>query len=338
MQQEGITADADAVAVLARAGEGSVRDSLSALDQAIACCGDKLNAAEVRALLGMFSLESLGRVTSALAEGDSQKMFDVVAELEANGRSLQHFARELARHFRNLVVVKITGTDTRLVAASPAEQHKLYEAAQPFSEEDLTRYLQLSLGLFRDLQTSLQPRLHLEMGLLRMVQAGRLQPIEEALANLGSTPPPRTAIPSKPAPPVPQQVSAPPVRSIEGGDLRSRLHAALLEAKLTHVADALEHSELAESPNELVFTTPKMYQLYLKQAEFEAAAKKIAGRPVRVTIKIGEPARQAAPAAAAPKKAEDEATTRALAHPEVKRFQEVFPGAQVRTVRNLKDN
>jgi DNA polymerase-3 subunit gamma/tau len=338
MQQEGITADADAVAVLARAGEGSVRDSLSALDQAIACCGDKLNAAEVRALLGMFSLESLGRVTSALAEGDSQKMFDVVAELEANGRSLQHFARELARHFRNLVVVKITGTDTRLVAASPAEQHKLYEAAQPFSEEDLTRYLQLSLDLFRDLQTSLQPRLHLEMGLLRMVQAGRLQPIEEALANLGSTPPPRTAIPSKPAPPVPQQVSAPPVRSIEGGDLRSRLHAALLEAKLTHVADALEHSELAESPNELVFTTPKMYQLYLKQAEFEAAAKKIAGRPVRVTIKIGEPARQAAPAAAAPKKAEDEATTRALAHPEVKRFQEVFPGAQVRTVRNLKDN
>ena len=347
MQQEGITADADAVAVLARAGEGSVRDSLSALDQAIACCGDKLNAAEVRALLGMFSLESLGRVTSALAEGDSQKMFDVVAELEANGRSLQHFARELARHFRNLVVVKITGSDTRLVAASPAEQQKLAEAAQPFSEEDLTRYLQLSLDLFRDLQSSLQPRLHLEMGLLRMVQAGRLQPIEEALANLGSTPPPRTAAaPPRPAPVLAQPVAAPPVtpkmtaapvRSIEGGDLRSRLHASLLDAKLTHVADALEHSELAESPNELVFTTPKMYQLYLKQAEFEAAAKRIAGRPVRVTIKVGEPARQAAPAAAAPKK-EDEATARALAHPEVKRFQEVFPGAQVRTVRNLKDN
>ena len=338
MQQEGITADADAVAVLARAGEGSVRDSLSALDQAIACCGDKLNAAEVRALLGMFSLESLGRITTALAENDSQKMFDVVAELEANGRSLQHFARELARHFRNLVVVKITGSDTRLVAASPAEQHALTKAAQPFSEDDLTRYLQLSLDLFRDLQSSLQPRLHLEMGLLRMVQAGRLQPIEEALANLGSTPPPRPATAPKSAPIVPQQMTAPPVRSIEGGDLRSRLHAALLEAKLTHVADALEHSELAESPNELVFTTPKMYQLYLKQTEFEAAAKRIAGRPVRVTIKIGDPARQAAPAAAAPKKSEDEATTRALAHPEVKRFQEVFPGAQVRTVRNLKDN
>jgi DNA polymerase-3 subunit gamma/tau len=345
MQQEGITADADAVAVLARAGEGSVRDSLSALDQAIACCGDKLNAAEVRTLLGMFSLESLGRVTSALANGDSQKMFDVVAELEANGRSLQHFARELARHFRNLVVVKITGSDTRLVAASPAEQQKLAEAAQPFSEEDLTRYLQLSLDLFRDLQSSLQPRLHLEMGLLRMVQAGRLQPIEQALANLGSggttsgvgttgsAPPPRTIA----APPTSAPVAASAPAPLAGGDLRSRLHAALLEAKLTHVADALEHSELAESPNDLVFTTPKMYQLYLKHADFEAAVKRIAGRPVRVTIKVGEAARQAAPAAAAPKQ-EDEATTRALAHPEVKRFQEVFPGAQVRTVRNLKDN
>src|SRR5580700_1652350 len=202
MQQEGITADADAVAVLARAGEGSVRDSLSALDQAIACCGDKLDAAEVRALLGMFSLESLGRVTQALANNDSQKMFDVVAELEANGRSLQHFARELARHFRNLVVVKITGSETRLVAASQAEQQKLAEAATPFSEDDLTRYLQLSLDLFRDLQSSLQPRLHLEMGLLRMVQAGRMVPIEEALANLASGgTAPRSSAPPKPAPP-----------------------------------------------------------------------------------------------------------------------------------------
>jgi DNA polymerase-3 subunit gamma/tau len=336
MQQEGITADADAVAVLARAGEGSVRDSLSALDQAIACCGNKLDAAEVRALLGMFSLESLGRVTQALANNDSQKMFDVVAELEANGRSLQHFARELARHFRNLVVVKITSGETHLVAASQAEQQKLAEAAAPFTEDDLTRYLQLSLDLFRDLQSSLQPRLHLEMGLLRMVQAGRLVPIEEALATLanGGTAP-RAGAPPKPAPPAAIPSKPAPAALPASGDLRSRLHAALLEAKLTHVADALEHTELAESPNELVFTTPKMYQLYLKQAEFEAAAKRIAGRPVRVTIKIGEaaPAKAIAPA---PKR-EDEAATRALSHPEVKRFQEVFPDAQVRTVRNLKD-
>jgi DNA polymerase-3 subunit gamma/tau len=332
--QEGITADADVLAVLARAGEGSVRDSLSALDQAIACCGDKLEAAEVRALLGMFSLESLGRVTSALAAGNTQQMFDVVAELEANGRSLQHFARELARHFRNLLVVKIARGETRLVAASQAEQQTLAKAVAPFSEEDLTRYLQLALDLFRDLQSSLQPRLHLEIGLLRMVHAGKLLPIEEALAGIrGTVPPKAVAAAALPSPPIARASSAP---ANPNNGLRERLHAALVEAKLTHVADALEHSELAESTAELVFTTPKMYQLYVKQPEFEAMAKKIAGRPVRVTIKIGEPVAAAAVQPAAPKQA-DEATARALSHPEVKKFQEMFPDAQVRTVRNLKD-
>ena len=65
-EQEGIEADAEALAVLAQAGEGSVRDSLSALDQAIACCGDTLDAAEVRALLGAFSLDALAHVSQAL--------------------------------------------------------------------------------------------------------------------------------------------------------------------------------------------------------------------------------------------------------------------------------
>ena len=106
--QEGIEADAEALAVLAAAGEGSVRDSLSALDQAIACCGSKLNAAEVRALLGAFSLESLEKVTQALVESDSRRMLEVVDELERNGHNLQHFSRELARYFRNLLVERIS--------------------------------------------------------------------------------------------------------------------------------------------------------------------------------------------------------------------------------------
>src|SRR5215470_14002158 len=188
-QQEGIEADSEALAVLAAAGEGSVRDSLSALDQAIACCGSKLSAAEVRALLGAFSLESLEQVSEALANGDSRRMLEVVDELERNGHNLQHFARELARYFRNLLVARISRADTRLLAASPAQRQRMAEIAGRFSEEDLTRYLQLSLDLFRDLQASLQPRFHLELGLIRMVHAGRLVGIEQALSNLGGAAP-----------------------------------------------------------------------------------------------------------------------------------------------------
>src|SRR5438309_9115528 len=115
-EQEGIEADAEALAILAHAGEGSVRDSLSALDQAVACCGAKLDAAEVRALLGAFSLESLERVTQALVDGDSRRMLEVVDELERNGQNLQHFSRELARYFRNLLVTRIAAAEGNLGA------------------------------------------------------------------------------------------------------------------------------------------------------------------------------------------------------------------------------
>src|SRR6185437_8915302 len=71
-----------------------------------------------------------------------------------------------------------------LIAASKAERGRFAEISAVFSEEDLTRYLQLSLDLFRDLQFSLQPRFHLEIGLLKLVQAGKLVAIEEALAGL----------------------------------------------------------------------------------------------------------------------------------------------------------
>ena len=333
-QQEGISADAETFSVLAQAGEGSVRDSLSALDQAIACCGTELKAVEVRGLLGMFSLDSLGTVAKALADADSKAMLDVVADLEANGRSLQHFARELARYVRNLLVVKISNGVTKLVAASPPEQETLGKVAAQFSEEDLTRYLRLTLDLFRDLQSSLQPRLHLELGLLRLVHAGKLQSIEEAIAGIGSAPTaPKSAAPR--SAPV-QSAQAAPSAAPANGDTRSRLHAALLEAKQTYVADALEHSELTESATELIVTTPKLYALNFKGSDFTPIVHRVIGRPVKVTVKIGETTRAPEPAKLAAPQA-DEVAARALEHPEVKRFQELFPESQVRTVRNLKD-
>src|ERR1700734_1681297 len=198
---EGIEADDETLAVLAQAGEGSVRDSLSALDQAIACCGNKLDAAQVRALLGAFGLEAMAQVTTALSAQNGGAMLALVDELERNGGSPQHFSRELSRYLRNLLVTKIAGPESRLVTASPAERAEMARIAAGFTEEDLTRYLQLALDLFRDLQFSLQPRFHLEIGLLKMVQAGRLMSIEEALASIGA--PATPAVPKLPTPAAP---------------------------------------------------------------------------------------------------------------------------------------
>ncbi|HKE21212.1 MAG TPA: DNA polymerase III subunit gamma/tau [Bryobacteraceae bacterium] len=355
-EQEGIEADAEALAVLAQAGEGSVRDSLSALDQAIACCGAKLEAIEVRALLGAFSLESLENVTVALRDGNAERMLEVVDGLERNGHNLQHFSRELARYFRNLLVAKIAAGESlaRLVAASAAQRAKLAEIAGGFSEEDLTRYLQLSLDLFKDLQFSLQPRFHLELGLVKLVQAGRLLPIEEALAQLGGTaiPPVQPAKPAAaPLPHAPPKRTGPspfeqdlakkappaPPPSMTAGDPRAQLHAHLSEKGMTHLADAVENASLAVSGGDLKVTAPKSYVLYFSDKGFAEAVRAVFGRALNVKVITGEPAGPDAPPLAQTSSArEDEASSRALNNPEVQRFREVF-GGEVRKIRNLKE-
>jgi DNA polymerase-3 subunit gamma/tau len=334
--QEGVEAGPEVLAVLAQAGEGSVRDSLSALDQAIACCGSKLSAAEVRRLLGMFSLESLHQVTEALLASDSRRMLDIVHELERNGHNLQHFCRELARYFRNLLVARIAGPDSRLIAATSQEQQRLAEIASSFSEEDLTRYLQITLDLFRDLQFSMQPRLHLEIGLLKLVHAGRLLPIEEALAAVGHGGGPPAPPQKRPAPrPSSAPRHSPPAPKAPSG-WKEKLHAALLEQDLTFIADAVEHADVSESAAELRFAAPREFVLALRSAELQRAVEQLAGRPLKVTVALGEAA-SPPPERKQPQSEDDEVARRAFSHPEVKRIQQMFPGSQVRVVRNLKE-
>ena len=182
--EEAISADTDALTVIAQAGGGSVRDSLSALDQAIACCGNTLNAEQVRFLMGAYSLDTLQRVSEALTTQNAQAMLEVVDELERSGQNLQHFCREIANYFRNLLVARVAGENARLITATKPELHRLAEIAQPFSERDLTRYLNISLDLFGQLQHSLQPRFHVELGLMRLIEAGRLVTVEQAIGAL----------------------------------------------------------------------------------------------------------------------------------------------------------
>lgn len=352
--QEDIEASEEVLSVIAQAGEGSVRDSLSALDQAIACCGKTLSVDQVRSLLGMFGIEALRAVAEAVNRQDGGAMLDLVQELEQNGRSLHHFSRELSRYWRNLLVAKISGKPTRLIRATDHEQHALLETAALFSEEDLTRYLNLSLELYKTLQTSLQPRLHLELGLLKLVQAGKLWPIEEALASLSSSeltrsPAPKaTAAPplsastvaASPRPPAFQASSKPPpARSQSTGDLREQLHDALQNAGLKFTADAVNSADVSLDGMDLVIRAPKAMMLALKnEARLPSIAAQVAGKPVRLRLEIGENLKVAPVQSADNNSAEDaDVRQRALSHPGVKRFQELFPDAQVRTVRNLSE-
>jgi DNA polymerase III subunit gamma/tau len=232
------------------------------------------------------------------------------------------------------LVAKVAGANTRLIAASGPEQRRLAEIAAGFSEEDLTRYLQLTLDLFKDLQFSLQPRLHLEIGLLRLVQAGKLVSIEEALGELGGGGSGPAIKPTQARKPVLPAVPSPQSPTPSTGPWRDRLHAALLDAGMQFTADAVEHSEITETNNELLFTTPVEFKLSMNEKDILKIVQKVAGRPMRIRIALGAPD---AAALTKVKSKQDDVSERALAHPEVQRFQEMFPDAQVRVVRNLKE-
>jgi DNA polymerase-3 subunit gamma/tau len=210
--KESLTAEPGALAVMARAADGSLRDALSLLEQARAYCGENITDSQVRELLGVVPEEILEELTGAIEARSAERILTLVHRLLAEGQNLQHFCREAIGHFRNLLVARVCGADSELIAAPADQRPHLQKAAESFSEEDLTRFFQILLHTDDDLRRKPDARLHLEMGLLRMVNAARLAPLEEILAELeGGTPstaPARSAS-SAPQTPPPARNSAP---------------------------------------------------------------------------------------------------------------------------------
>ncbi|HEY6342536.1 MAG TPA: DNA polymerase III subunit gamma/tau [Bryobacteraceae bacterium] len=184
--KENIPADEDALALLAEAGDGSMRDALSILDQAIASTSDHLTADSVRSLIGSAPAGALETVMQAVAESSSDKILVLVDELIGEGHSPTHFARQLVRFLRNTTVAKIAGNDSALLQISSDERARAGRIAELFSEEDLTRHLQIMLRTHGELGYRQEQRFHLELGLLKMAHAQRLLPIEQLLSNAAS--------------------------------------------------------------------------------------------------------------------------------------------------------
>ncbi len=183
-EKENLKIEPGAMAVIARMGEGSLRDALSLLEQARAYCGDTISDKEVRELLGVVPDDALDELVGAIAEASADRALALVHTFQREGRNLQHFCREAIRHMRNLLIARVCGAESDLIAATPDQRPALAKAAAQFSEEDLTRFFQILLQTDDDLRRKPDPRVHLEMGLLRLINASRLAPLEELLADL----------------------------------------------------------------------------------------------------------------------------------------------------------
>jgi len=225
---EKIQADEGSLSVLAQAAEGSLRDALSLLDQVIAACGEKLEEGRVRQLLGVVPTRFLKEMTEAIHTADGRRVLEMVGELAGEGYELAHFASEYVRYIRNLMIAKSCGEATPLLQVPSDERGTLGQLAGLFGEEDLTRFFQILLRTESELRYSLNPRFHLEMGLLKLVHARRLASLESLLSGLAegttakpSAPSPRAATPAEGPPrstlkareesPAPRPASAEPI-------------------------------------------------------------------------------------------------------------------------------
>ncbi|HEV7501838.1 MAG TPA: DNA polymerase III subunit gamma/tau, partial [Vicinamibacteria bacterium] len=195
---EEIEVSDDTLARLARAAEGSARDALSLFDQVLSFSGSTVRDEDVSALLGLVDRELLLAASGAVAAADSLSALDLVERLSDYGADYRNFTRELILHFREILLLKVAPGESALLAqVVPEERERLRPIAAALSEEDLLRIFEVLAKAETDLRLAQDPRVTLEMALLKIVQMQRLLPFAELVARVerlaGGAPAPRAA-------------------------------------------------------------------------------------------------------------------------------------------------
>jgi DNA polymerase-3 subunit gamma/tau len=182
---EGIQVDDASLMLVARAGEGSMRDAQSAFDQVIAFAGKTIDAEAVSTVLGLVRRDLLLDIADAVAAEDGAAVFDLAGRAVESGYDLRLVIRELGRLTRDILVLgidKSRAADPEI--AAEAERERLLALAGKFSAEDLMRAFDVLTKAEADIKASLQPRYHLEMALLRWIHLRHLVPITELIQSM----------------------------------------------------------------------------------------------------------------------------------------------------------
>jgi DNA polymerase-3 subunit gamma/tau len=174
----------EALREIARAGEGSMRDAQSAFDQVISFAGEKIEAEDVEAALGIAGSELLARVMEGIAAARPADALAVVDDLVMRGHDLRNFCRDLLAHLRDLLVAKVCGETGSSLDSSAADRKELARQAAAFTESDLIRFFHSLTETENSLRTAAHPRYQLEVGLVKLMEMRRLAPLTELFARL----------------------------------------------------------------------------------------------------------------------------------------------------------
>lgn len=182
---EQIAVDEAAIMLIARAGDGSMRDAQSAFDQVIGFAGTTITAEDVATVLGLVRRELLISIADAIAREDAPALFELAGRAVESGYDLRLVVRELARMTRDLLVLTIDPSrisDPEI--AADAERQVLLDLSRRFSGEDLMRAFDVLTKAEYEIRSAMQPRYHLEMALLRWLHLRKLVPLTDLIEQM----------------------------------------------------------------------------------------------------------------------------------------------------------
>ena len=321
--EEGIKFETNALAMIARAADGSLRDALSLLDQAIAFCGGEVLEAPVATMLGTIDRQHIGRLLDLLAAADGAGLLAAIAEIDEQFPDYGQLLDDLARTLQRIAVYQVVGA---IDSDDDLDEASLAALAEQIDAEDVQLFYQIAINGKRDLYLSPDPRSGAEMTLLRMLA---FQPAGQAAPAPKSRPSMQKVAPAVAA----QKIEAEPASAAEWqepdwSELVPKLGLAGLNKQLASNC-AYERRE----GNVVHFSLDRRAESYLTRSRQDAVAAALAdyfGEPLKVEIQIGDAEAETPVQVAERREVEEMDAARAglEADPNVKALKDMF-GAEL---------
>lgn len=182
---DNIKATDSALEMIARAADGSMRDSLTILDQ-IASFSEDITESEIKDLLGITDIETLSRLSSSIIEGDRKGIINIISDLTNTGADLKTFTKDLLQFIRDLLIAKIVGEIENVIDLSEEESSAVNKLRDKTSEEHLAVILSELIKAEPGIRSAFYPRIALEMTLIRLSMLSHLKSVNEALRMVSS--------------------------------------------------------------------------------------------------------------------------------------------------------
>jgi len=294
-KREGIKADRDALEMIARRGEGSVRDALSILDQVIAFSGHSVGAADVSTVLGLSDTSFFARIVELIAAGDHAAILTAIQEASEGGRDFKVLFRDLLGFIRNLLLLA-GGADPALTGATPDDLAVMQPLASQFSYTELLRVANMLLRDDEIVSKAEHQRLAVEIALLKAATFPRLRSVEQALAGGGGAVAPASGAKAPSSPTKTPPRSAAPHRS--GGELDA-LVARVKKAKplLGGYLEGVTSSSIDGDRISMTFADPfTADSVRGSQKMIEELAAEVFGRAMTIDIAATETKSEGKPA------------------------------------------